>query len=99
MRTIIVHDKDINGAWNELVECRRRGDFAMMEFGGFVNTTDDVPKNFEHMRIDKIYEELKLAGMNRQMKLEVAKRGISGPNAEMKLFRETIEEERANHTI
>ncbi len=37
--------------------------------------------------------------MSRQMKLEAAKRGISGPNAEMKLFRETVEEERANHTL
>ncbi len=33
------------------------------------------------------------------MKLEAAKRGISGPNVEMKLFRETVEEEGANHTL
>ncbi len=55
--------------WNQLIECKRKGEFAVAEFpGDYICTTDDIPALFETMNIEDVYAEMKLASVRRRLK-------------------------------
>ncbi len=71
-----VNDAD-KRARNELIECKKRGEFAVIDLGfAQIATTDDIPDDFEYMSIDDIYKDIYYAIISRKM--EYLDRATSG---------------------
>ena len=64
---IIEPDSD---GFKELIEARKRGEFAVWSLGGFVNTTDDLPSNYESMDYQLLVNEMKIKGIERKKILD-----------------------------
>ena len=74
MKQIIV-DMDridaIDNGFKQLIEAKANGEFAVFEYGNFVNTTDDVPTNYTEMNYTDIASEIKNRGLERKESLTV----------------------------
>ena len=83
MKIIKVENNDFDTAIGELIECRRTGEFAVLEVAGTVmNTTDDIPGDFDKMSRDDLDKLLIKVGSIRQLKMEAAKHGVYSDNLE-----------------
>jgi hypothetical protein len=81
MKIIKVENNDFDAAFDQLIECRKVGEFAVLEIEGtVVNTTDDVPDDFDKMSREDIDQELIKAANVRRLKMEAAKFGLYGDN-------------------
>ncbi len=58
--------------FDQLIEARNNGQFAVWEFGDFVSTTDDIPENYSQLEYSELVRQMKVKAFERQEKLEKA---------------------------
>ena len=67
----------LNG-FDQLIEARNNGEYAVWEYEGYITTTDDVPENYEQLEYSEVIRQMKLKAFERQQKLEEIKSKNSG---------------------
>lgn len=71
-RTDITYTIHLDG-FDQLIESRNNGEFAVWEYGGYIATTDDVPENIDELEYTQVIREMKSKIFERHIKLEAAK--------------------------
>ncbi len=101
MKLIKVENGDFDTAISELIECRRTGEFAVLEVEGTVfNTTDDIPTDFDKMSREDIDQELIKAAHSRRLKMDAAKLGVYSDNLDElsgEIAKHNFEQEEGSH--
>ena len=89
MRAITVENQNFGAAFDELIECKKAGEFAILEINPFlINTTDDVPDDFMSMKKEDVYHYIIQVASDRELKMKAAKLGIYGND--MQQIREAV---------
>ena len=70
MELKVIKAENALDGFDQLIEARKNGEFAVWSFGGFINTSEDVPANFETISYDEIINAMKVAAIERNEALE-----------------------------
>lgn len=77
----IINVDEVLDGFIQLVDAKDNGEFAVWEFGGFVNTTDDVPEeyvNYGEPGFDEVVRQMKLKAIDRKEELDKLKEKNTG---------------------
>ena len=74
MKIIQVNNGEIDKAFDQLIEYKQNGEFAIFCCNDLIGTTDDVPDNYKAMDIADIFDKIENAIANRQFRLIATKR-------------------------
>lgn len=58
--------------YDQLIEAKNNGEYAVWEYGGYVTTTDDIPENYNQLEYSEVIRQMKMKAFERQTKLEEA---------------------------
>ena len=97
MKIIQVQDGDMITGFNELIDCKSKGEFAIWQITDeLINTTDDVPSNFKDMKWEDIINIIQQAAAKRRFELRAAKLEIYGDNLAEKVIQHDYEEDQSS---
>ena len=69
----IIKTEDAIDGFNQLIDSRMNGEYAVWEFGGFITTTDDVPEDYSSLEFSEIVRQMKVKAFERNEKLGLDK--------------------------
>ena len=46
--------------FDQLIEARNNGEYAVWEYGGYVTTTDDIPENYNKLEHSEVIRQMKV---------------------------------------
>lgn len=78
MELKIIKAENALDGFDQLIEARKNGEFAVWSFGGYITTTDDVPENYKSLDYHEVIRLMQVKAFDRHDKLEEAK-GIEPP--------------------
>ena len=58
--------------FDQLIEARNNGEYAVWEYGGYITTTDDIPEDYAQLEHSEVIRRMQVEAYKRQTKLEEA---------------------------
>ena len=64
--------------FDQLIEARKNGEFAIWEYDEFIITTDDIPDDVEQLDLSEVKDQMKNKAYDRYERLKAAKEQSTG---------------------
>ena len=93
MKVISNEGRTVAECFEELIEAKRNGEEAILEYGGFTNVTADVPDNFEEMDHSEVIRQIKVAGIKRRNLQEAQEMGYPEGLSDEEMIRKADEKD------
>lgn len=73
MKIIKVEKGNTSNGFEQIIESKRIGEFAICEYGEYIITTDDVPDDYDILDYSEVIRQIKVKVFERQSKMELEK--------------------------